>query len=357
MSNRWTIERANDWYADQPWLVGCNFTPSTASNQLEMWQAETFDPETIERELRWASEIGMNTVRVFLHDLVWEDDAKGFKKRIDRFLAIADSVGIRTMLVLFDDCWYPPVPGPQADPVPGVHNSRWAQSPGHRVVKDRSQWPRLEAYVKDVVQSFGQDGRVCIWDLYNEPGNAFLPLAATRGARRNVLAIWRAIRHLILPSPTVALLRATFEWARSVDPIQPLTAGLWVPNLWLNRLQLAESDVISFHQYESQRRLEERIEALQTEHGRPVLCTEWMARAHKSRFETHLPVFKVQGVGCYCWGLVSGRTQTIHPWEDLPGSGPPDLWHHDVLRPDGTPYDETDIKALRDATQGVKNLS
>ncbi len=38
---RWSVEKANEWYAKQPWLVGCNFIPSTAVNQLEMWQEET----------------------------------------------------------------------------------------------------------------------------------------------------------------------------------------------------------------------------------------------------------------------------------------------------------------------------
>ncbi|MGB2192905.1 MAG: hypothetical protein ACPH3A_10060, partial [Luminiphilus sp.] len=176
--SRWTIERARLWAQEQPWLVGCNFISSTASNQFEMWQADTFDPETIGRELKWASEIGMNSVRVFLHDLIWQADAEGFKSRIEIFLQLADAVGIRTMFVLFDDCWFPPIAGPQPEPTKGVHNSRWVQSPGHNVTADRDQWPRLEAYVKDIVGTFGRDQRVCIWDLYNEPGNAILPLAA-----------------------------------------------------------------------------------------------------------------------------------------------------------------------------------
>jgi len=167
--SRWDEDRAERWYADQPWLVGCNFTPSTAINQLEMWQAETFDPETIDRELGWAAKLGFNSMRVFLHDLVWEADADAFKDRIDRFLAIAAGHGISTMLVLFDDCWFPPRAGAQPSPVPGVHNPGWAQSPGHRVVKDREQWGRLEAYVRDIVGAFAEDERVCVWDLYNEP--------------------------------------------------------------------------------------------------------------------------------------------------------------------------------------------
>ena len=125
---RWTAEKANAWYREQPWLVGCNFTPSTAINQLEMWQAETFDADTINRELGWAAELGFNTARVYLHDLVWQANADGFKQRIDRYLEIAAGHGIKTTFVLFDDCWNPdPKLGKQPDPIPGVHNSGWIE--------------------------------------------------------------------------------------------------------------------------------------------------------------------------------------------------------------------------------------
>ena len=345
----WSVEKANRWYAEQPWLVGANFVPSTASNQLEMWQAETFDSETIERELGWASEVGMNSMRVFLHDLVWHADADGFKERVDRFLSIASRCGIRTKFVLFDDCWFPAKLGRQPEPVPGVHNSRWAQSPGHAVVGDRKEWPRLEAYVRDVVGAFGQDERVCVWDLYNEPGNAILPLASMPNRKRLPLALVKIFRHFALTSPTLPLLRATFDWAREIDPVQPLTAGVWAPTRKMEQFQLEASDVITFHQYAKLEKLAPRIEALRKAYGRPVLCTEWMARPLGSRFESHLPVFAETGVGCYCWGLVSGRTQTIHGWEDSPGTPEPAVWHHDVFRPDGRPFAESEVEALRHA--------
>ncbi len=349
MATRWSEDRAARWSAEQPWWVGCNFTPSTAVNQLEMWQGETFDPDTIGRELGWASELGINGVRVFLHDLVWEQDASGLLERVDRFLSLASDRGIRTMLVLFDDCWFPPQAGPQPDPILGVHNSRWAQSPGHHVVRDPGQWGRLERYVKEVLDAFGRDERVCVWDLYNEPGNAFLPLATLPTRRSLPGAISRVVRHFVLTSPSLALLRAAFGWARSVDPAQPLTAGLWAPNPRLNRFQLEASDVVSFHQYASAEKLEERIRSLQA-HRRPLLCTEWMARSRGSRFETHLPIFREQRVGCFCWGLVSGRTQTIFGWEDREGTPEPEVWHHDLLRADGRPFDPAEAETLRRMT-------
>jgi endo-1,4-beta-mannosidase len=200
---RWTAENANGWYQRQPWLVGCNFTPSTAINQLEMWQAATFDPDTIGRELGWAAGIGMNAVRVYLHDLVWQADAEGFKRRIDRYLALAARKGIQTLFVLFDDCWnMDPKLGKQPEPLPGVHNSGWMQSPGSKVVTDPGGWARLESYVKDVLAAFAADERILMWDLYNEPGNNGL------GDR------------------SLALLQAAFGWARAARPQQPLTAGV-----------------------------------------------------------------------------------------------------------------------------------
>lgn len=103
--DRWTPEQAKDWQTRQPWLVGCNFSPSTAINQLEMWQADTFDPDTIDRELGWASGIGFNSVRVFLHNLLWQQDREGFLRRFDRFLKIADKHGIGVMVVPLTLSW------------------------------------------------------------------------------------------------------------------------------------------------------------------------------------------------------------------------------------------------------------
>ena len=130
---RWSEERANAWYARQGWLAGADFVPSTASNQLEMWQASTFDPDTIDRELGWAEGVGFNVMRVFLHDMAWKADPSGFEQRVDRYLSIAHKHGIKTLFVLCDSCWDPrPKLGPQEEPVPGLHNSRWVQSRRHR---------------------------------------------------------------------------------------------------------------------------------------------------------------------------------------------------------------------------------
>lgn len=334
---RWSPEQANAWYARQPWLVGCNFIPSTAVNQLEMWQAETFDLETIERELGWAEALGFNTVRVFLHDLLWHADATGFAARIDAFLSVARRHRITVLFVLFDDCWNDGATlGPQPAPVPGRHNSRWLQSPGHTVVESGTERDRLEAYVKGVVSAFGSDDRVLAWDLYNEPTNG-LPPPWTQDAdaqRRRAEAL---PRHL-------ELLDLAFAWARAARPEQPLTAGLWSPDRELNARLVALSDIVTFHCYDGPERLATLIGRLRR-HGRPVICTEYMARTLGSTFRGCLPVFLRERVGCYNWGLVNGRTQTHIAW-----TGEAEVWFHDILRQDGSPYDAEEVAFIRELT-------
>src|SRR5688500_10559781 len=338
--SRWSTEKANDWYARQPWLVGCNFIPSNAINQLEMWQAETFDPATIDRELGWAADIGFNTVRTFLHDLAWEADADGLKERINGFLDIASRHGIRPLLVFFDDCWNSdPKNGHQPAPKPGIHNSGWVQSPGVAVVnKGPSVWGRLETYVKDIIGSFANDERILLWDLYNEPGNS------GNGER------------------SLPLVQSVFEWARAANPSQPLSVGVWFDSKALNEFQLAASDVITFHHYWAPEKLECEIAKLKA-YGRPVICTEWMARTCGSLVSTNLPVFAREKVGCVNWGLVAGKTNTIYQWQDLNPVKEsmdlqvgPEVWFHDIFCADGTPYDRTEIEIFKKYT-AIRRLS
>jgi hypothetical protein len=334
---RWSAEAANGWGAKQPWLVGCNFIPSTAINQLEMWQADTFDPKTIDRELGWAESLGFNCARVYLHDLAWEADAAGFKKRIDDYLKIAHKHGIHTIFCIFDACWQPdPKVGKQPAPEPGIHNSGWVQSPAHKIVTEPKEWGRLERYVKDIVSHFGQDKRILMWDVYNEPGNS-------------------GFGEKCLP-----LLKETFRWAREAKAAQPLTSGIWYDNKKLNAYQLETSDVITFHNYNDAANLKKQIEDLK-KLGRPVICTEWMARTRGSKFETHLAIFKEAKVGCLSWGLVSGKTNTIYPWNSPKGGPEPMPWFHDIFRPDGTPFDAKEVAVIKKLTgkmtEGVRSFS
>ncbi|SFR94880.1 Cellulase (glycosyl hydrolase family 5) [Dyella sp. OK004] len=350
---RWPAGKAKTWYAQQRWLAGSNYLPANAINQLEMWQSDTFDAERIDRELGWAQQLGMNTMRVFLHDMLWQQDAEGFKQRIDRFLAIADKHGIKPIFVLFDSCWDPePKLGPQHPPIPGVHNSGWVQNPGVALA-DPTQYPRLERYVKDIVGHFANDKRVLAWDVWNEPDN---PGGGNYDAREPKGKIELVAK----------LLPQVFSWARSASPTQPLTSGLWHDDDWsapaklnaVERTQIEQSDVISFHSYDWPEAFAKRVEQLRG-YGRPLICTEYMARGAGSTIDGVLPLAKKLDVGMVQWGFVDGRSQTIYPWDSWQKPytlQPPVLWFHDLLHGDGTPYRQRETDILRSLTHAPRGV-
>ncbi|MGN6374822.1 MAG: glycoside hydrolase 5 family protein [Sphingomonas sp.] len=350
--DRWTPDQAKTWYAKQPYLIGANYVPSDAINELEMWQAPTFDPQRIDQEFGWAQAMGMDTMRVFLHDLLWQQDPAGFKKRIDTFLTIAHKHGIKPIFVLFDSCWDPhPKLGPQHPPIPGVHNSGWVQSPGTDVLQDPSQYPRLEAYVKGVVGAFANDDRILAWDVWNEPDNGADQYPGQPKDKAELVA---------------KLLPQVFQWARSANPTQPLTSGVWLGMNWapngnrspMEAIQLDQSDVITFHDYSWPEVLKQRI-AMLKQYGRPIICTEYMARGAGSTFDGSLPVGKRENVGMINWGFVEGKEQTYLPWDSWQRPyvlAQPTVWFHDVLHTDGTPYRQAEvdlIKRIAKAPRGV----
>jgi len=348
-TTRWTEQKANEWYAKQPWLIGSNYIPRSAINELEMWQEATFNPEQIDQELGWAESLGMNTMRVFLHDLLWQQDADGFKKRIDEFLTIAAKHRIRPVFVLFDSCWDPlPHPGPQHPPIPGVHNSGWVQSPGAVALGDAKQYPRLKAYVQGVVGAFAKDDRILAWDIWNEPGNRNMGSYAKEELKDKTARV-------------LVLLPQTFEWAREVNPTQPLTSGVCCVDQApdgshlgeIEQIQLRESDIVTFHNYSWPEYFKREVAWLK-KYNRPVICTEFMARSVGSTFDTILPIAKEEKVGAINWGFVVGRTQTNLPWESWQHPyilEPPPVWFHEVLHPDGKPYREGEAELIRQLTE------
>ncbi|MEJ6329950.1 cellulase family glycosylhydrolase [Stenotrophomonas maltophilia] len=344
---RWTPAEADAWYSRQQWLVGANYTTSNAINQLEMFQAETFDPAAIDRELRWAHEqFGMNTMRVYLHDLLWQQDPQGLLKRIDIFLSIAEKNGIRPMLVLFDSCWDPdPVLGPQRRPIPGVHNSGWVQSPSRHMLVDRANDAHFQAYVEGVIGHFANDTRVLAWDLWNEPDNP---------GGGNYMD-----KQLPGEQERIAeLLPKIFDWARAKKPVQPLTSGVWIGDDWspgaasltaIQRTQLEQSDVITFHNYEQPEAFVARIAQLRR-YGRPLICTEWLARGAGSNVDTILPIARRENIGMINWGFVDGAIQTRFPWDSWQRPytmEAPTVWFHDLLKADGTPYRAREAELFR----------
>jgi hypothetical protein len=349
---RWSEERANQWYAQQPWLLGSNYIPQSAINELEMWQEATFDPAEIDKELGWAEVMGMNTMRVFLHDLLWQQDAAGFRRRIDQFLTITSRHHIRPLFVLFDSCWDPlPQLGPQHPPIPGVHNSGWVQSPGAKALADPSQYPRLKAYVQGVVGAFAKDDRILGWDVWNEPGSD-----TTGSYPKTEMKMADKIARV------AALLPQAFQWAREMNPTQPLTSGVYEVDTSadesaleeIERIQVRESDIITFHNYSWPEDFKAEIAWLRRFH-RPVICTEFMARSIGSTFDTILPIARQERVGAINWGFVAGKTQTYLPWESWQHpyilSQPP-VWFHEVLHPDGTPYRQAEVDLIKRLTSG-----
>ena len=344
---KWSEQHARDWYAKQPWLVGSNYNPASAINQLEMWQADSFDPKRIDLELGWAESLGMNTMRVFLHDLLWQQDAEGFKRRLDQFLTIAAKHKIKPMFVLFDSVWDPDAKlGKQHAPKPGVHNSGWVQSPNRATLTNPAEYPHLEAYVKGVVGAFARDQRILAWDIWNEPDNE------NHGSY-----------HELEPKNKVELvtmlLPRAFAWARAAKAEQPLTSGVWKGD-WstpekmspMDRLQIELSDVITFHNYDSPTEFEKRINWLKR-YNRPLICTEYMARGNGSFFFGAMPVGKVHNVGMINWGFVQGKTQTNLPWDSWQRpyiDREPAVWFHEVFRNDGTPYMVEEVEFIRRMT-------
>jgi hypothetical protein len=326
----WPVAKVNKWYQAQGWPRGCNFQPSTAINQLEMFQADTFDPATLDKELGWAEGLGFNTMRVFLHHTAWTSDKAGFKKRLDEYLAISTKHGIKTILVFFDDCWNDKyAPGKQPGPKPGVHNSGWLRDPGTGIRNNPDSLKMLEAYVKDIISTHKNDDRVQMWDLYNEPGN-----------NKYV-------------NKSLPLLKLVFGWARAVNPSQPLTSGIWKFTddfKELNTFQLENSDVITYHSYSYVDAHKKKAEELK-KYGRPLICTEYMARRNGSLFQTVMPMLKQENVGAINWGFVAGKTNTIFAWDTPIASGEePQLWFHDIYRKNGTPFSENEISAIKALT-------
>lgn len=325
-SGVWSKEKAAEWYAQQPWLNGSNFQPSTAINQVEMWSGDTFDAATIDKELGWAEELGFNLMRVYLSSEVWKADSEGFKKRMDEYLAISSKHNIKTLFVFFDDCWNEEtVAGKQPAPKPGVHNSGWVQDPAVSLRKDTATlFPVLEKYVKDILTTFKDDERVLLWDLYNEPGNS---------------------QHGMASMP---LLKNVFKWAREVNPSQPVSAGVWFfkyPEL--NKFQIENSDVLTYHNYRDPENHQLWIDLLRT-HGRPMICTEYMARRNNSLFQNVMPMLKANNVGAINWGFVSGKTNTIFAWDEpKPNEKEPTLWFHDIFRQDKTPFDAKEVELIK----------
>lgn len=337
---RWSETKAREWGARQKWIVGANFNPSNASNQLDMWQAATWSPELIDKELGWAEAIGMNTVRVYLHYFPYRDDKDGFLARMDQFLEIAAKHHIKPMFIFFDDVWNPdPKAGPQPEPKKHLHNANWVQCPGKDILWNPETHAQLKPYVQDILGRYKNDDRILLWDLYNEPQN-------TNGS---------SYKDEGKEPYSMILLKEVFEWAREVNPSQPLSSAPWIGD-WtdpahlsaFNEFMLDNSDVITFHNYNDLNDFKRVSEALER-YNRPLICSEYMARGNDSLFETHLPYMAEKNIGAINWGFVAGRSQTIYPWDSWAKeyTAEPELWFHDIFRQDGSAYRPEEVALIK----------
>lgn len=338
-AERWSEEKASEWYEAQPWPVGCVFMPSYGGTPVEIWGKEYFRPDVVDRELALAEGLGFNVIRLFLCDIVWQDDPKGFMDRLEQTVQLADSHGLRILMTFFTNggTIKNPYLGPQPQPVPGIHNSVWMSSPGKDIVNDPSRWPVIERYLKQVMKRYRKDPRIFAWCLYNEPEN-------TKGF------------------DTLPFLKEVFRWAREVDPSQPLTSPMIALPTWrsynkdISDFVLTNSDIISFHCYNSLPDCMRFVEYCE-KYGRPVICSEWMARTRGSDYFSILPLFKEHKVGSFSYGLVNGKQQCQYPWnqivddEPVPFTEEPAVWFHDLFRPDLTPYSEDEVRFIKDMTQ------
>jgi hypothetical protein len=324
----WSVEKAKAWGKANPWWCGVNYIPANAINYTAMWDKTNFSPDVIRKELKLMTDMGMNCVRFVMQYKVYEEDPAYFLQTLDKFLALCDEAKVKAMPIFFDDCVFgvnsDPVIGKQPEPLIGWYAWAWSPSPGHTMVIDAREHYKLEKYVKDVIGRFKNDPRIFLWDLYNEP------TASGLGNR------------------TLPLLKKTFAWAREVNPIHPITSGLWNGNRKLNKFLLENSDVITFHCYMNPSGTESKIKEM-CAHGRPVICTEWLNRPKRSTVQHCLALFAKYNVGCVSWGLVNGKTQTHLPWgfrpENLPFKG---AWQHDLFRGDFSPYNANEIKLIKE---------
>jgi hypothetical protein len=343
VGQRWSEKEANEWYDSQPWPVGCVYMPSYGGTPVEIWGKEYFHPEVVDYELGLAENLGFNVIRLFLCDIVWQDDPEGFMERLEKTVQLADKHGMRILMNFFTNggTIKNPYLGPQPQPVPGIHNSVWMSSPGMNVVNDPAKWPLMERYVKQVITRYKNDRRILAWCLYNEPEN-------TKGFE------------------TLPFLETVFRWAREVNPSQPLTSPIIALPTWgsynkdISDFVLANSDIISFHCYNA---LSDCVRFYDycKQYGRPILCSEWMARTKGSDYPSILPFFKEKKIGCFSYGLVNGKQQCHYPWnpivdgERVPFTEEPELWFHDLFRQDGTPWSEEEISFIKEMTRSSQN--
>jgi len=332
---RWSVEEINEWYIKQDWWVGFNYVPSNKVNQIDMWQAESWDPVIIDKELAMGEGLGFNVVRIFLHDLVYIQDPEGFKERFSDFLRIADSHGMRVIPNFFTNGGKEERRqlGKQPEEIPGTHNIHWARTPGQVIAHDPLKYGPLKTYIQDFISTFAEDERILCWYLYNEPWN-------------NSIYQKKDVPNKVNP---YNLLVSVFEWARECGPTQPLTSCMYVDCCPTDAFLGENADIITFHCYKSPEILNDWIYKLEF-FNRPVMCGEYMGRP-VSVFKEIMPILKENKIIAVSFGLTAGKPGFYNQWNSPPSDTMPEIWFHDILTAEGVPYDAEEVEFIKSMTK------
>lgn len=352
MGERWSKERIWEWYNSRPWFRGCNYMSADCANRVDQWQELGFEErfKTTEEELKLMQETGFNTVRLIPEYVVWKEEHDGFMERFERYISLCAKYGISCMIVLANDCmppktelWKKPYVGEQTYDW-GYHGGKKHSQHGmhegpapHFYLDDADTREDYFDFVRELVTTYKNDERICVWDVYNEPGNS---------KRKDI---------------TLPNLKKMFEIVREIDPIQPLTAGLFmmrsdesIPLCEIEQFSAENSDIITYHFYRDYNAHVQVIKRLK-KFGRPLMNTEWLGRClHNDIFDL-FPLFYLEKIGCYNWGFVAGKYQTYEPWEAtwqkyaLGKETNVDFtkWFHDLYRPNHRPYDPKEIAVIK----------
>lgn len=349
---KWSKERAWEWYNARPWIRGCNYMSADCANRVDQWQEYGFEErfETAAGELKLMAELGYNSIRIIPEFIVWKKEHDGFTERFERYIELAAQNNISCMIVLGNDCC-PPKEEALKRMRLGEQQVDWGYHGGRRIsqhgrfdgigyslLDDPEYTEKYYEFVREIVGKYKNDERVIMWDVYNEPGNS----------RRSGI--------------TLPHLEKFFEIIRDIDPIQPLTVGIWSQSTELENLTEAEkyglenSDIISYHNYNSYENNVRELRLLK-KLGRPVINTEWLNRCGGNSVEEMFPLFYLEKIGCYNWGFVAGKYQTYEPWNgiwDGYKENPEAFehfdftkWFHDIYRPSHNPYNPKETELIK----------
>ena len=172
VAGRWSEKQAADWYRQQPWLVGANYTPRAPSTswrcgrprpsiQTRSTRSSAGRRHRHEHDARLPARSALAAGRRGLHEAARrvpahrreaqdQTDARAVRLRLGSVAATGQAARRRN---------------------PACTTLAGCRARARRRCRTRRSSPRLEAYVKGVVGAFANDPRMLAWDIWNEPDN------------------------------------------------------------------------------------------------------------------------------------------------------------------------------------------